>query len=94
MLNPRTGVGQYAAALLEALLAADPELEVSLFAVGRQPAPATNMIASATSATVCVTSVVWRPTRSAMASLGRCRGECASMQCLVDSVSFTCKLRV
>jgi glycosyltransferase involved in cell wall biosynthesis len=41
MLNPRTGVGQYAAALLDALLAADPELEVSLFAVGRQPAPAT-----------------------------------------------------
>ena len=41
MLNPRTGVGQYAAALLEALLAADPDLEVSLFAVGRQPSPAT-----------------------------------------------------
>ena len=41
LLNPRTGVGHYAAALLEALLAADPELEVSLFAVGRQPAPAT-----------------------------------------------------
>ena len=41
LLNPRTGVGHYAAALLEALLAADPELEVSLFAVGRQPAPVT-----------------------------------------------------
>src|SRR5438105_7437934 len=41
LLNPRTGVGHYAAALLEALLAADPELGVSLFAVGRQPAPAT-----------------------------------------------------
>ncbi|HEY2665848.1 MAG TPA: glycosyltransferase, partial [Actinomycetota bacterium] len=41
LLNPRTGVGQYAAALLDALLIADPELEVSLFAVGRQPAPAT-----------------------------------------------------
>src|SRR2546425_10422139 len=33
LLNPRTGVGHYAAALLDALLAADPELEVSLFAV-------------------------------------------------------------
>jgi glycosyltransferase involved in cell wall biosynthesis len=41
LLNPRTGVGHYAAALLDAMLAADPELEVSLFAVGRQPAPAT-----------------------------------------------------
>jgi glycosyltransferase involved in cell wall biosynthesis len=41
LLNPRTGVGQYAAALLDALLIADPDLEVSLFAVGRQRAPAT-----------------------------------------------------
>jgi glycosyltransferase involved in cell wall biosynthesis len=41
LLNPRTGVGHYAAALLDAMLAADPGLEVSLFAVGRQPAPAT-----------------------------------------------------
>jgi glycosyltransferase involved in cell wall biosynthesis len=40
LLNPRTGVGHYAAALLDGLLAADPELEVSLFAVGRQPSPA------------------------------------------------------
>jgi glycosyltransferase involved in cell wall biosynthesis len=41
LLNPRTGVGHYAAALLDAMLAADPDLEVCLFAVGRQPAPAT-----------------------------------------------------
>jgi glycosyltransferase involved in cell wall biosynthesis len=41
LLNPRTGVGHYAAALLDAMLAADPELEVCMFAVGRQPAPAT-----------------------------------------------------
>jgi glycosyltransferase involved in cell wall biosynthesis len=41
LLNPRTGVGHYAAALLDAMLAADPGLEVSLFAVGRQRAPAT-----------------------------------------------------
>ncbi|MEA2591974.1 MAG: hypothetical protein QOD62_1805 [Actinomycetota bacterium] len=41
LLNPRTGVGHYAAALLDAMLAADPELEVAMFAVGRQPAPAT-----------------------------------------------------
>ena len=39
LLNPRTGVGHYAAALLDAMLAADPGLEVSLFAVGRQPPP-------------------------------------------------------
>lgn len=40
LLNPRTGVGHYAASLLDALLAADSDLEVSLFAVGRQPDPA------------------------------------------------------
>jgi len=49
MLNPRTGVGQYTAALLDALLDADPELEVSLFAVGRQPAPATSSNSSGAS---------------------------------------------
>lgn len=36
LLNARTGVGHYAGALLEALETADPSLEVSLFAVGRQ----------------------------------------------------------
>src|SRR4030088_1332750 len=41
LLNPRTGVGHYAAALLDAMLAADPALEVCMSAVGRQPAPAT-----------------------------------------------------
>ena len=46
LLNPRTGVGHYAAALLDAMLAADPGLEVSLFAVGRQPAPATTLALS------------------------------------------------
>src|SRR5207245_7627358 len=40
LLNPRTGVGHYAAALLHHLLEADPELGVSLFAVGRQRTPA------------------------------------------------------
>ncbi|GAC1362145.1 MAG: glycosyltransferase family 1 protein [Actinomycetota bacterium] len=39
LLNPRTGVGQYAAALLDHLVAADPDLTVSLFAVGRQRRP-------------------------------------------------------
>lgn len=39
LLNPRTGVGHYAAALADHLLAADPALELSLFAIGRQPAP-------------------------------------------------------
>lgn len=40
MLNPRTGVGHYAATLLDHLLAQAPDLEVGLFAVGRQRGPA------------------------------------------------------
>ncbi|HYR61134.1 MAG TPA: glycosyltransferase family 1 protein [Actinomycetota bacterium] len=40
LLNPRTGVGHYTAALADHLLAADPGLELSLFAVGRQPVAA------------------------------------------------------
>ncbi|HEU5004231.1 MAG TPA: glycosyltransferase family 1 protein [Actinomycetota bacterium] len=36
LLNARTGVGHYTGALLEHLEAADPSLEVTLFAVGRQ----------------------------------------------------------
>jgi glycosyltransferase involved in cell wall biosynthesis len=38
LLNPRTGVGHYAAELYRHLPAADPELALSLFAVGRQRA--------------------------------------------------------
>lgn len=40
LLNPRTGVGHYAATLLDHLLVAEPGLEVGLFAVGRQRGPA------------------------------------------------------
>lgn len=36
LLNARTGVGHYAGALLEHLETADPSLEITLFAVGRQ----------------------------------------------------------
>lgn len=36
LLNPLTGVGRYAAALLEHLPAADPNLEIVLYAIGRQ----------------------------------------------------------
>lgn len=36
LLTPRTGVGHYCAALLEALLDLDPELEVELFALTRR----------------------------------------------------------
>lgn len=39
LLNPRTGVGHYAAALHEHLLLTDPGLSISLFAIGRQRAP-------------------------------------------------------
>ena len=40
LLNARTGVGQYSASLLEHLLAAEPTLGVTLFALGRQRGPA------------------------------------------------------